>query len=315
MAANFTWSGRLYAGVQRLKPLSICRLLSCYRSFQVPSHGLVSRTASITQRRKYFPWPTVAVFTWNLIRELYRHNRRLKKYYRAVDADLPSSCQHTVLERTKVMSNINESIQTLTKERAAVKGSWPVLLFLCGLPGIGKTQIAIELAKMYQNSRSVRTIGWIDASDTVTTIRTLRTLGMKLNREALAKVEREHSCLENDSSRKYKLADLQEFIQEELRLRRDWLLIIDGVTSESPGQYLPLRGSKSSNWGSGLVVATTRKDEVPQNKSTGVFHDCKMSDEEAGELLQDLCGVPKSNIDGMDKVVKSLGGNSWCIAR
>ena len=320
LAANLARSGRLSAGVHRLKPLSICRMLSCSRSFQPPSHGLVSRTVSITQRREYFPWaalaPTVTVFAYKPIIELYgRLKEHWRRTYRGVDADLPSPCQHTVLERPNVMRKINEHIQTLKKERAAVRGSWPVVLFLCGPPGIGKTQIAIEIVKTYQNS--VRAIGWIDASSEVTTLRSLRTTGMKLNEDALVKLERKYSGRTVDNSREAKLSDLQRFTQRELKRRRDWLLVVDSVTPESPQiDYLPLHGgSDDKNWGSGIVVVTTRKNTLPQNKFTSVFCDCQMSSNEAGQLLQLLGGVSESNLGGMDDLVAMLCGNSWSVVR
>jgi tetratricopeptide (TPR) repeat protein len=231
-----------------------------------------------------------------------------------VVVNLPYPCQHIVLQRPDVITKINECIKTINEARAAHKGTWPVVSFLCGPPGVGKTQLAIDLVNAYQTS--VRTIGWIDASSTRTTVRSLRALGMKLNEDALVNVERRYSGKAVDNSTDARLGDLKGVVQRELKRRRDWLLVVDGAIAESPQNvYLPLQGGHvDENWGSGIVVVTTRQNMFPKSKFTSVFSDCQMTNKEAGQLLQMLSGVPEFKLDGLNKLIDCLCGNSWSLA-
>lgn len=200
------------------------------------------------------------------------------------------------IKRPDAMNCINRFYEESVEEQKTSKRSYPVITSLTGPPGCGKSLLANGFARVYGKSFDI--VGWIDAFDEVTTIRTLRDIARQLNKEDLERVDFKHSGKGIDNTRRDKLLDLGAFLRRELAQKRNWLLIIDDLTSAaSLEDCLPIMGGDSNSaWGSGLVLVTSRDNLLPERDSTVVRNfdmseTFKMSDIEVVEMLEKLSGI------------------------
>jgi Trypsin-like peptidase domain/Tetratricopeptide repeat/NB-ARC domain/Effector-associated domain 2 len=107
---------------------------------------------------------------------------------------------------------------------------------LQGMPGVGKTQIAIEYAHRYRDEYEI--VWWVRSSDQYLIRRSLASLGQRLKVQESSDVEQ-----------------MAAATLEELRLRPGWLLVYDAAEDmEMVRPYLPQSGghvlitSRSANW-------------------------------------------------------------------
>lgn len=222
-------------------------------------------------------------------------------------------------ERKASTKEVLKTFRRLKKRRR--RPYHPVAVFLQDEPGSGKTQLACEFAIRYLRQHHTKTIGWVNAADKASTIKSLRDIALVLNKEEAEKMEAHQSGMAEENTRDGKLLNFRNLVRRELKKQPDWLLIIDDLTSHSPQQYLPLgRGPGDSEWGSGLVLVTTREKqsvrdvnkEKAVNKYMAVIDNCRMTMKEASDLLMSLSGVPKKKKKDEDDGITTLANKLEC---
>lgn len=231
-----------------------------------------------------------------------------------IRANIPVS-RLAFTERPTAIAELLKNFWNLRRERGLL--SYPVVVFLQDEPGSGKTQLACEFAIRRLHRNPNKTIGWIDATDRVTTIRTLRGIAAQLNEDQLEKMDARQSGRAGDDTREDKLSSLRDLVQRELNIRPGWLLIIDDLTSDSPQDYLPLgSGTGDINWGSGLVLVTTRERLLIRhvNTNAAIVDGCRMTNLEATELLVRRSGVGEDELHGSRTLAQKLEYHPFSLA-
>jgi tetratricopeptide (TPR) repeat protein len=150
-----------------------------------------------------------------------------------------------------------------------------------GVPGVGKTQLAVGFAHAVWNNRAVDLLVWVPAGSRESIVASFATAAGEL-----------------DADHPGEVADVaaKRFLDWLSRTRRRWAVILDDVTSAADLDGLWPRGS------SGQIVVTTRLPQVelasPDRNILGVSAFSRR--EGLGYLNSRLTGYPDQRIESLD---------------
>ena len=145
---------------------------------------------------------------------------------------------------------------------------------LCGLGGMGKSQIALEYC--YRNKTNYRYIFWIDA-DTEKTVQT-----------SFVEAARMLGLLTLSSTNSAKPEDVMPHITQWFQSNKEWLLVFDNADDYSLGNTSDsfyLQTKYFPNMEGGVILMTTRSDIVWQGGSPIKLNEMRMDNETALKML------------------------------
>src|SRR4051812_37860857 len=135
---------------------------------------------------------------------------------------------------------------------------------LCGLGGMGKSQIALEFC--YRNKDNYRYIFWIDADTEETLQNSFADVARRLIFPALV------------STKSMSPDDLVLYVIMWLQNNDNWLLVYDNFDDRFQSKYFPMVKR-------GVILKTTRDDFLEVRKPTIKLDEMKMDDDTALKLL------------------------------
>jgi hypothetical protein len=204
---------------------------------------------------------------------------------------LPNRPTHEYQPRDEYVKLLDKHTKSLRSNENVV-----VAAYVKGEPASGKTQIAREFGEKYYEEK-------IKAEpNKITTVSTLHARSDSAFERSYFRLALDLDCplhrVNSAHTKEEKLTLYQAEIQQMLRgnVHRDWLLVIDGLTTKRMKKYhsyLPQPGS--TDWGRGVTVVTTNEDHVVQRHND--FATCieieELSEEEAITLLRKVSERPQ----------------------
>ena len=211
---------------------------------------------------------------------------------------------HEIIRRSNEVTNIMTKMQEL-EERSEGGVS---TIYLSGIPGCGKSQIARQIGKEFFDKRSQESEGLtFVVTLNAETLETLADSYMDLARKlGVTEYTLANLATLKEVSPKPKIQHLKRLILPKMKQVSKWLMIADNVVDLSlVCSNLP--PTASEEWGHGQVLITTQDSSSIPFNVPDTFHeplDKKMKEDEAIELLKKNSQI--SNHKGVEKVAKVL---------
>ena len=174
------------------------------------------------------------------------------------------------------------------------------VVYLFGVPGSGKTEIARQYGNFAYEKHGVSTVITLNAEGSHEFRKTLFNVLQEIK---TPKLTIEHV----DLMQRWKLSDLVNELRQLLQKRTGWLLIVDNIRDPNITQkelYKELPRPGTDKWGTGMMLVTT---QVPLHHRNSAH--VKIKDTNDGLILEDattfLCGLVTRNESarGCDKKV------------
>ena len=230
-----------------------------------------------------------------------------------MDSKVESFCNLTVKPCHEIIIRQNDVTRILRKIKELEHGSEGAIstIYLSGIPGCGKTQIARQLGQEFFRRQSQAEgecsrlvfVATFDAESLETLadsyIALAKQLGITeyaLTNLAVSKVERPKETIEH----------LKRFILSKTKAFSKWLIIADNVVDVSLiRRHLPETGSEE--WGNGQVLITTQDTTAIPFNAPSTWHEslsAGMQPDDAVQLLREVSHI--SNQAEAEKVAEVL---------
>ena len=200
---------------------------------------------------------------------------------------------HEIIIRGKDVTRIMEKM----KELKDVSSGRISTIYLSGIPGCGKSQLARQLGKEFFKRRwrqrgpsGLVFVATLDAESLETLVDSYLALAKQLGiteyaltNLAIAKSERPKETLQH----------LKLFVMSKTRTFNDWLIIVDNVVDLSLVHgYVPENGNRE--WGNGQVLVTTQDTNSFPFNGPYTYHESlseRMVQSDAVELLRQVSNI------------------------
>ena len=212
---------------------------------------------------------------------------------------------HEVIERWNDVTRIMKKMQQL-KDRS--NGARVSTMYLSGIPGCGKSQIARQIGKEFfektsQEGQGLIFVATLDAEN----LKTLADSYMSLARQlGVTEYALTNLAMLKDDQPEEKIQHLKRLILPKMKEFTNWLLIADNVVDLLLiRSYLP--PTASQEWGHGQVLITTQDLRSIPTYARHAFHESLtlgMQEDDAVELLKKVSQI--SNHEEVEKVAEVL---------
>ena len=170
--------------------------------------------------------------------------------------DLPDLLSSNFIGRSHELNQINDALDT-------VHGDAPSRCIVYGMPGLGKTQLALKFSEGAYKELRYQFVFWISAasaeklSQGFSKLAHLLSLPERLSLDQSAKHTAARAWLEDSES----------------QVERKWLLVLDNVNQETAVHVREIVPRKNSN---GSILMTTRTEHVAESmaEAFGERHPC-----------------------------------------
>ena len=227
-------------------------------------------------------------------------NSRVESFY-----NLAFKPSHEVIERSNDVTRIMKKMQELEDRSNGARIS---TIYLSGIPGCGKSQIARQIGREVFEKRS-------HESESLTFVATLNAETLKALAESYMNLARQLGVTEytltnldtlKEDSPKEKIQRLKRLILPRMKQFSNWLIIVDNVVDLSLVRSdLPPTASKE--WGHGQVLITTQDSSSIPCNAPHTFHESLsegMQPGDAVKLLMEVSQIP--NQEEVESVAEVL---------
>ena len=246
----------------------------------------------------------------SLTSDLQTKEAQVKALTQEVHSRVESFCNlafkpsHEIIRRSNEVTNIMTKMQEL-EERSEGGVS---TIYLSGIPGCGKTQIARQIGKEFFDKRAQESEGLtFVVTLNAETLETLADSYMDLARKlGVTEYTLTNLATLKEVSAKEKIQHLKRLILPKMKKASKWLMIADNVVDLSLVRS-NLPPTASEEWGHGQVLITTQDSSSIPFNAPGTFHeslDKGMKEDEAIELLKKNSQI--SNHKEVEKVAELL---------
>ena len=254
---------------------------------------------------------------YNLTSELQSKKKEVETLTHDINSKVESFCiltsckpSHPIIRRVNDVTRIMKKLDELQNES---KGAISTI-YLSGLPGCGKSQIARQVGKEIFDKR------WREGED-LTFVATLNAETLDSLAESYCSLARHFGISDNalanlESSRNLReqIEDLKAFIFSKTKQFSNWLIIVDNVVDlSSVRDDLPASGRKEL--GHGQVLITTRDSSSIPSSAPLTYHESVskgMLPDEAVNLLQHVSKI--QNREEAEKVAEVLEYQPLAVA-
>ena len=254
---------------------------------------------------------------YNLTSELQSKKKEAETLTHDINSKVESFCiltsckpSHPIIRRVNDVTRIMKKLDELQNES---KGAISTI-YLSGLPGCGKSQIARQVGKEIFDKR------WREGED-LTFVATLNAETLDSLAESYCSLARHFGISDNalanlESSRNLReqIEDLKAFIFSKTKQFSNWLIIVDNVVDlSSVRDDLPASGRKEL--GHGQVLITTRDSSSIPSSAPLTYHESVskgMLPDEAVNLLQHVSKI--QNREEAEKVAEVLEYQPLAVA-
>ena len=254
---------------------------------------------------------------YNLTSELQSKKKEVETLTHDINSKVESFCiltsckpSHPIIRRVNDVTRIMKKLDELQNES---KGAISTI-YLSGLPGCGKSQIARQVGKEIFDKR------WREGED-LTFVATLNAETLDSLAESYCSLARYFGISDNalanlESSRNLReqIEDLKAFIFSKTKQFSNWLIIVDNVVDlSSVRDDLPASGRKEL--GHGQVLITTQDSSSIPSSAPLTYHESVskgMLPDEAVNLLQHVSKI--QNREEAEKVAEVLEYQPLAVA-
>ena len=254
---------------------------------------------------------------YNLTSELQSKKKEVETLTHDINSKVESFCiltsckpSHPIIRRVNDVTRIMKKLDELQNES---KGAISTI-YLSGLPGCGKSQIARQVGKEIFDKR------WREGED-LTFVATLNAETLDSLAESYCSLARHFRISDNalanlESSRNLReqIEDLKAFIFSKTKQFSNWLIIVDNVVDlSSVRDDLPASGRKEL--GHGQVLITTQDSSSIPSSAPLTYHESVskgMLPDEAVNLLQHVSKI--QNREEAEKVAEVLEYQPLAVA-
>ena len=254
---------------------------------------------------------------YNLTSELQSKKKEVETLTHDINSKVESFCiltsckpSHPIIRRVNDVTRIMKKLDELQNES---KGAISTI-YLSGLPGCGKSQIARQVGKEIFDKR------WREGED-LTFVATLNAETLDSLAESYCSLARHFGISDNalanlESSRNLReqIEDLKAFIFSKTKQFSNWLIIVDNVVDlSSVRDDLPASGRKEL--GHGQVLITTQDSSSIPSSAPLTYHESVskgMLPDEAVNLLQHVSKI--QNREEAEKVAEVLEYQPLAVA-
>ena len=254
---------------------------------------------------------------YNLTSELQSKKKEVETLTHDINSKVESFCiltsckpSHPIIRRVNDVTRIMKKLDELQNES---KGAISTI-YLSGLPGCGKSQIARQVGKEIFDKR------WREGED-LTFVATLNAETLNSLAESYCSLARYFGISDNalanlESSRNLReqIEDLKAFIFSKTKQFSNWLIIVDNVVDlSSVRDDLPASGRKEL--GHGQVLITTQDSSSIPSSAPLTYHESVskgMLPDEAVNLLQHVSKI--QNREEAEKVAEVLEYQPLAVA-
>ena len=181
----------------------------------------------------------------------------------------------------------------------------PARCVIHGMPGAGKTQLALKYAESVYHERQYSFVFWISGASVDKLNRGFSNLFDLIDTKERARLDQSTKC----TAARTWLED------NESQTKRRWLLVVDNTNQETVEH---IREVLPRNNSSGKIICTTRTKQVAQSLATafGEQHPCISLDtpstDDAVTLFLSAAGIEREALDAMElqntkEIVKAVG--------
>ena len=211
---------------------------------------------------------------------------------------------HEIIRRSKDVTRIVKKMKELEERSTGAVGT----IYLSGIPGCGKSQIARQLGQEFFSERSRERKGLtFVATLNAETIETLADSYMNLaKRLGVTEYTLTSLATSDVDSAKEIIQHLKRFILPRMKQFSNWLIIADNVADLSlVRSHLP--PTASEEWGHGQVLITTQDSSNIPSNAPHTFHESLsegMHPVDAVELLKEVSQITEH--EKVEKVAEVL---------